>query len=317
MQQVAIKRGVVIERMWWRTNRGRFGRASIIMPSPFSPLKAKYQYLRNHPAFRAAPVVTTMRLASWWGHCALGLPGSVKLTSYDARLDLPPLWRGVAKLLYAFREKYEPELDYLARRLRQGMVVVDVGACYGVYSVLAAKAVGEHGLVLAFEPSMHAFGVLERNIRTNGFRNVRLFRCALADHAGSGRLCHHADPSRNSLSAADGTSQGWEQVPLKTLDGVLEEQGVDHVDVLKIDAEGAEELILSGASALLRRSRPTVVFEVNERASVALGGSGRGAWNCLQAVGYRFFSIRADGARIKLDFPADGGNVVAVHGGIE
>jgi len=109
------------------------------MPSRLTPLKAKYQYLRNHSAFRAAPVVTTMRLVSWWGHCALGLPGSVKLKRYDARLDLPRLWRGVAKLLYAFREKYEPELGHVAATLSPGMTMVDVGASYGVYTAEAME----------------------------------------------------------------------------------------------------------------------------------------------------------------------------------
>ena len=87
-------------------------------------LNAQYQYLRRHPAFLAAPITTTLRLAGWWGHCALGIPGRARLAGCDASLDLPPLWRGVAKLAYAFRENYEPELRYMAATLSPGMTVV-------------------------------------------------------------------------------------------------------------------------------------------------------------------------------------------------
>ena len=84
---------------------------------------------------------------------------------------------------------------------------------------------------------------------------------------------------------------------------------------MKVDAEGAEELILGGARSLLSRSRPTVVFEVNEQASAALGLSRRGAWNILEALGYRFYSIRENGERANLESPPEGGNVLAVNGG--
>jgi FkbM family methyltransferase len=285
------------------------------MPSRLTPLKAKYQYLRNHSAFRAAPVVTTMRLVSWWGHCALGLPGSVKLKRYDARLDLPRLWRGVAKLLYAFREKYEPELGHVAATLSPGMTVVDVGASYGVYTAVAAKAVGSGGLVLAFEPAAESFAVLEHNVLVNGLRNVRLFRCALSNMSGETRLYHHPDSSRNSLGADCGTPSTWEEVRVRTLDSVLEEQGVNCVDLLKIDTEGAEQLVLAGAESLLRRCKPIVVFEVNPAASTALDLHKWGAWSVLDALGYRFFSVNNQGEPVSLDSPGEGGNVLAMHGG--
>ncbi len=285
------------------------------MPSQLERLKVKYQYLRSHPAFRTAPFATTLRLAGWWGHCALGMPGSAMLAGCDAKLDLPPLWRGVAKLLYAFRDGYEPELRYMAATLSPGMTVVDVGACYGVYTTVAGRAVGDSGLVLAFEPAEAAYAVLDHHVQLNGLGNVRLFRCALSDKAGEARLHHHPDPSRNSL-AADGCSpSSWEDVSVSTLDGVLEAQGVDHVDLLKIDAEGAEELILTGARSLLSRSRPTVIFEVNPAAARSFGLSKGAAWDILEKLGYRFFSVRGGLEPVRLDEPADGGNVVALHGG--
>ena len=113
-------------------------------------LGAKWRYLHGHPAYQRSPLPTVLRLAEWRCRCALRISGTVRL-QHNVRLRLPPNWRGVAKLLYAFGEAYEPELKYMAAMLRPGMVVVDVGASYGVYAAVAAKAVGPAGLVLAFE----------------------------------------------------------------------------------------------------------------------------------------------------------------------
>ncbi len=279
-------------------------------------LRRKYGYLRAHPAYRNAPFATTARLADWRCRSAFGIPGQVRLQR-EARLWLPPKWRGVAKLLYAFRTAYEPELEYLAARLRPGMVVADVGASYGVYSVVAGLAVGNSGLVLAFEPASEAFRVLERNTALNGLKNVRLFRCALADKIGVGQLAHHPDPSRNALCVANERHGDTETVPITTFDDVVTQQCVRRVDVIKIDAEGSEELILRGALSVLERFKPLVVFEVNETATAEQGLRSDGAWSVLREQGYAFSAISADGSISALATPVQAGNVVAVHPELE
>ena len=61
---------------------------------------------------------------------------------------------GELELVFAFRENYERELIYLERVLSPGKVFVDVGACFGIYAVVAGKIVGNSGRVLAFEPAL-------------------------------------------------------------------------------------------------------------------------------------------------------------------
>ena len=94
---------------------------------------------------------------------------------------LPPYWKGVAKLIYAFRDYYEPELTFLESLLSPGKVFVDAGANFGIYTAMASKTVGEAGRVISFEPSARAFPVLRHNIALNGFRNVQAFPMALGD----------------------------------------------------------------------------------------------------------------------------------------
>jgi len=272
--------------------------------------RQKLTSLRNSPAFQADPAGTLLRLAAWRWRCAVGA-GAVVQLSDGSRLELPAEWRGVAKLLYAFRSHYERELPFLIGRLRPGMVFADVGASYGVYTVLGARAVGPEGTVLSFEPGRRAFEVLMRNVRLNQLTNVRAFRAALGESGRKGHLIHHADPSRNALCAGRRPASESEEVEVLTLDGLLEQQAVTRVDVMKVDVEGAEALVFSGAKRLIERCRPEILFEINGPACDALGLDRRQAWDLLEQMGYRFCSVGPDGGLQHLDAPRDG-NVLAL-----
>jgi len=274
-------------------------------------LGAKIRYLKGHPAFRRAPALTLARLSAWRIHCALNLAGNIKLPN-GGRLRLPAEWKGVAKLLYAFRSNYEPELHYLIPRLQPGMVFVDVGAAYGVYTVAAARAVGPAGLVLAFEPALNTFGALTRNVELNGLANVRLFCCALADRSGRTLLLHNADPSRNRIYYGEACAGEGEMVVVETLDQILEDLQAPRLDAIKIDTEGAEALVLVGARRSLERFRPAVVFEVNPDGALALGLQGTAAWGFLAMLRYGFFKVHPTEGLIKLDEQPSGGNVLAL-----
>src|SRR6266480_962060 len=138
-------------------------------------LEAKWSFLSVQQAFNLAPVRTTLRLASWRIRCLLGKAAIIDLRNWGVRMFLPPNWRGVAKLIYAFRDYYEPELAYLEKLLAPGKVFVDAGANFGIYTAMASKTVGEAGRVISFEPSARAFPVLQQNIVLNDFKNVLAF----------------------------------------------------------------------------------------------------------------------------------------------
>jgi len=64
--------------------------------------------------------------------------------------SFPPA-KGFGKFIYALREYYEPELAYLERILSTGKVFIDVGANFGVYTLVASKLVGPSGKVISVE----------------------------------------------------------------------------------------------------------------------------------------------------------------------
>jgi len=287
------------------------------MTAPFQQLHGRWQNLLSHSGFRRAPMATLSRLVWRKLCCDLGIPSTVYLPAWDVHFYLPANHNAAGTMMiYAVRELYERELTYLGKFLAPGMVVVDGGANYGIYSVAAARLVGPAGIVLSFEPGLESFYVLRRNIELNCLQNIRAFRAALADKDGQACLYHsRRGPNSFSLAQPESASRGSETVDTRTLKSVLLQEGAKQVGLIKLDVEGAEEPALKGALALISASRPSVIFEINPEAAMRLGFKPFGAWELLDKEGYRFFSLAECGDLHKLSAPPPAGNVVAIHRG--
>jgi FkbM family methyltransferase len=289
------------------------------MKKPFEEALSKWRYLKKHPAFRRAPSVTLARLIRWRVQSALRIPAIVNLDPWKVRLFLPPQWRGKGTTgIFALRHLYERELAYLQRFVSPGMVVVDAGANCGIYTVAAASLVGPSGRVLSFEPGSQAFSVLKKNIELNQFHNVRAYWSALSDKNGKARLYHHEQGETSfSLGYPKNGSLDFEEVTTQTLESVLEEEGTDQVGLIKLDVEGAEELVLRGVEKIIAHSHPAIILEMNAFATEGLNLPRTGSWDLLKSYGYDFFSLSDAGTLQKLDRPPgahDITNVIATHG---
>jgi FkbM family methyltransferase len=283
------------------------------MRDRFKNLWGKWKYLTVQEAYHQDPVRTVSRLISWRARCLLQQPAIATLRPWNVRMFLPPQWRGVAKLIFAFRERYEPELACLERVLSPGSVFVDVGANIGIYTLVASRIVGDTGRVIAFEPSAQSFPILQRNIALNGFKNVLAFPFALSQISGQARLYRGPNPGLNSLGKDPSWEEDVEEIAIEPLDLVLHQISTDHVDVIKMDVQGAEELVLRGAVKIVATSRPLIIFEVFPEGTAPIGLSPYGAWNLLESLGYKFFVIHCE-TPCHITSPPTGGNVVAIPG---
>src|SRR3972149_3678861 len=164
---------------------------------------------------------------------------------------------------------FESEIEFVRLLLQPGMKVIDVGANYGTYTLTAAKLVGEHGGVLAFEPASKTADYLRRSIELNAFGNTRLLQCALSDHDGEASLSLSENAELNTLQQAAGA--GSEVVRLRTLDDCYAESGFGPIDFFKLDAEGEEIRILAGASKFLEQQSPLIMFELKHGEEVNIG----------------------------------------------
>ena len=275
-------------------------------------LGRKWQYLRNQEGFLHSPVNTILRLISWRARSLLRSPTTIRLDKWDLQMFLPGEWRGFSKLVFAFRERYEPELPYLEQVLSPGMTFVDAGACYGLYTLAASKIVGETGRVIAFEPASRAFRVLQKNIVLNSLANVLAYPLALTASKGKAMLHYHPCVGCDSLGRDHSFTETAEEIASDCLDDVLQNISINHVDVIKMDVQGAEELVLRGASKILRVSRPTIIFEVYPPAAVLLGLSPNGPWDYLDTLGYEFFVVDRHGKLQRELSPPIDRNVVAI-----
>lgn len=163
-------------------------------------------------------------------------------------------------LLDGFWEMWVTE--FLAEIVKPGMIAIDVGANLGYFTVLLADLVGETGHVHAFEPNPPIARRLRQSSDVNGFyHNVTVHTQALADQDGAefGLVIPDGEPKNAHMMPVDAADGGWVPVTARRLDGYAE---LLDADVIKIDAEGAEEAIWRGMAGLFRRDRPlTVVLE--------------------------------------------------------
>ena len=150
----------------------------------------------------------------------------------------------------------------LARRVARGAVCVDVGAQAGYFTVLMADLAGPEGRVHAVEPLPSNVALLTSNVALNGLSaRVSVHAVALGRDDGGEIAVRPAYPgSMNAARVPDGTPDA-PRVPTTTLDRLLGD--LPRLDVVKIDAEGAEHAIIEGADTLLARHRPLLVAEFN------------------------------------------------------
>ena len=294
--------------------------ADKLMIHPTKELLGKWRRLRAQYGFRRSPVRTVSRLILWGVTCSCRRTATARLTRWDLQVLLPAKWRGIGKLVFAFRECYEPELEYLRSLLCPGATFVDVGANLGIYTLVASRIVGPSGRVIACEPSVQSFPLLQRNITLNSLTNVTAFPVALSEKAGRVPLYHAGScSSGNSLGYHPSFPGSFETVLAESLDDVLQRIPAGRVDVIKMDVQGAEELVLRGAQKTLASKNPAIIFEFYPEGADLLGLSPSGAWNLLEGLGYEFFTVCSAGSISRIESPpieSMYANVVAIHRGV-
>lgn len=130
-------------------------------------------------------------------------------------------------------------------------VFFDIGANIGAYSVLVSHA----GKVVCFEPAKDTIGLLRQNIKINGIDNATVIDKGVSDRDGALLFTTGLD-STNHIT--DIESEGTVSIQTVKLDSFTEQTDL-FPTAIKIDAEGAEESIILGASKVLSDSRVNVI----------------------------------------------------------
>jgi FkbM family methyltransferase len=170
-----------------------------------------------------------------------------------------------------------PKQRLLERLVRPGMIVYDIGAQAGFYTLILSRMIGESGHVFAFEPCAENLHYLLDHVHINRLTNVVVVQAAVGESQGLCGFSTDRGACENRLT--EGPSAVM--VPVLSLDSA----GLPPPDLIKMDIEGGESHALRGAKRILSQYRPVVL--------VALHGPehARCCPETLRAVGYKVFEI--------------------------
>jgi FkbM family methyltransferase len=138
-----------------------------------------------------------------------------------------------------------------------GDTVIDVGAAFGFYSIVASKMVGQLGKVVAIEPQPDSFEMLNKNIKLNKLTNISTLNHAVSFKKTTLKLYS----SYSTVQERAGQNpQQYIEVSADTLDNLLGQLAIDEANWIKVDVEGAELEVLKGAAGILSKSRDLALF---------------------------------------------------------
>jgi FkbM family methyltransferase len=217
------------------------------------------------------------------------------------------------------------EYRFVSNFLKEGMFFFDIGANLGQYTLLGAQRVGRTGRVHSFEPSGRMFSEVHFNVALNDFADrCTLNNVAVSDKEGTACLSKYEVGGEvygsigDHKRASKWSVVGYEKVKTITLSNYINDNNIKHIDLVKMDIEGAELPALRGAEQLLRRpDAPTLIVEMADLNTVGFGYKAVEIWDYLESFGYRMHCINKRGnlcggeARRPLDF-AFTQNLVAI-----
>jgi FkbM family methyltransferase len=160
---------------------------------------------------------------------------------------------------------WEPWLTvFMARRIKPGMSVLDVGANHGYYTMLFADLVGPEGKVAAVECNPNLCQLLRRSIMVNGFSSrVELLEQAAMDREGSVTI--YIDPTEPKNARVIGGHEAFASGAVSVRGGALANdlKAWKKLDFVKIDIEGSEEAAVAGLWPMIKRDKPDMLLEFN------------------------------------------------------
>lgn len=186
---------------------------------------------------------------------------------------------------------YEPATgNLISLSLRPGFVAMDIGANIGVHTLRMARAVGESGRVISFEPMPHLQNKLQANIRLNRLESiVETIAVAVSDAAGETKMSGSEDTFNQGTGRMD--DQGGTTVEVITGDSKVQELGLTQLDLIKIDIEGYEMKAIQGLAESIARFKPRLLVEYDQTYWEKCGSSWTEFKSFLEKNNYQLYKI--------------------------
>jgi FkbM family methyltransferase len=189
------------------------------------------------------------------------------------------------------------EIVFLNNFLQPNMVLVDIGANQGEFSLFAASKLTE-GKVISFEPVSKQHGMLTENITLNSFKNIIVNNYGLSDQVASLPIYTSLNEDLHSgiheglstLFATGDRVDLEETIDLKIFDIEFENK-LEKIDFIKIDIEGSELFALKGMRNHLSRFKPMILIELNDDTFGAANYTVKDVTDYLEEFGYQAYTL--------------------------
>ena len=193
-----------------------------------------------------------------------------------------------------YNRKYErSEQEFIKNYLRPGDIFIDVGAHFGLFSLIAASCVSKTGRVYSIEPCSKTYKRLLKNIELNNYTNVHCFKLALSDTNSWKDMVISSDgfDAWNSLAKKSNNPFFTRRIKCITYDEFVEEKKIDGcTTMVKIDVEGWENYVLAGGEKTLsKEDAPILQVEFSDVTCKNAGLSLRDLYQTLENLGYKIF----------------------------
>jgi FkbM family methyltransferase len=164
---------------------------------------------------------------------------------------------------FLFGDWERKSMAWMMRYVKPGTVVYDLGANYGMHTLLLGKLVGPAGRVYAFEPNPKIRAALEEHISLNHLAGVEAVPHAVCDRVGTADFDDAGSATGHLVSGTNRASATTYQVTTTTLDQFVLKDNHAPPDFIKIDIEGAESAALRGGRETIARYRPVLLIELH------------------------------------------------------
>lgn len=271
------------------------------------------------------PTSTKITIAQTLYHCVrvartiLGRPGTKVICNRNGVRWSLDISEGIDLAIYLAGSFEKGTLRSIHRALKPGMTVLDIGANIGAHCLPMAKRVGSSGRVIAIEPTDFAFSKLEANLALNPSlaSSVTLKKMILLDPT---------TPKPEHLYSSWSLTPGGEKHPKHvgtlhssaaaegvTLDQLVEAQGLDRLDFIKLDVDGFECKVLRGATQTLKKFKPPMMIELCSYGLEEHGDSMDELLRILSSHGYQLYEengtskLPMNSAELNTLIPENGG----------
>lgn len=189
---------------------------------------------------------------------------------------------------------------FIHKFLGPGKVAVDVGTNIGQHALVMCRLVGPEGRVYMFEPQPEVRDRLEANMALNGFKNATVSSSALSDRVGTAELHSFAPGTANQGNATLAPTNHPDlsrsiAVEVDTLDNVFRRTPPGRLDFIKIDTQGNDVAVLSGAAETIAKFRPRITVRYDSKLYGQAGKTYADLKKIFDSHRYRTYVLRKRG----------------------